>query len=70
MKIYKKGTKVRFYWCANMVGTEDYEEEVLETDCTTEELDEIAREYMENNLRPESWFVSEDKDGFERESRW
>lgn len=69
-KVYKKGTKIRFFWSANSVGTKDYEDFVLENDYTYEELQDISVEYMQNNLQPESWFVAEDEEGYDNTGNW
>lgn len=52
----KKGTKVRLHCCTHDSGSEDYEDIVLEDDCTDEELEEMAKEFMYDTKEPEYWF--------------
>ena len=55
-KVYVKGTKVRFHYCVNLVGTEGTEDHVLEKDYSEEALDEEAFEIAMEALQPESWY--------------
>lgn len=50
--VIKKGTKIKLWWCCNIHGSDDKEIIVLKEDTNIGELDEMARELMENDLAP------------------
>lgn len=54
--VAKKGQRVTLKCCSHDVGSDREETEVLEFDATHEDLDEMARMFMEDSLQPEWWY--------------
>ena len=51
--IAKQGETIRFHTCCHMLGSDRYEDYVLESDYTGKQLEEQSEEYMWETLAPE-----------------
>lgn len=55
-KIYKAGTKIKFYQSCAYAGCDSIEVETLPSDMTESELNDQANEMALEVIQPEGWF--------------
>lgn len=55
-KVYPKGTKIKLNCACRIVGSQETDEIILDEDMTESQVDELAREFMEERIGPEWGF--------------